>query len=280
MAYRHNVMRRVGRALPRAGLALVITIGVITAATWTSWAHIDRDHRSGAAAETTSQAHALAPDQIRRVLAFGDSVPTGKNCDCVAFPGLVADALQASRGHPVQLDNLGIDGSTAVELLQSLNDGDEQQREVARADLILVTTGANDLLPAQEDRLLADSDPNAEQALINDTGGVLRLVLARIRELNPSAQVLITTYWNVFRDGRAEPDPGELAWNDAMTRSFNAVLTGAAHDNGAQVVDLYRPFKGDGSLDPTGLLADDGDHPNAAGHQVIAEAIVRTLSGG
>ncbi len=278
MAYRHNVMRRVGRALPSALLTLLITLSVITAAAWNSWAHIDRDHRPGAATTTTTGGR--GPDRIRHVVAFGDSVPTGKNCDCVPFPWLVADALQASSDHPVQLDNFGIDGSSAVDLVESLNDDDEQQQAVSQADLILLTTGANDLLPAQEDRLLADSEPHAEKTLVDDTGGVLRLVLARIRHLNPNAQVLVTTYWNVFRDGRAEPDERELAWNDAITRSFNAVLTSAAQDNGAQVVDLYRPFKGDGSADPTRLLAEDGDHPNAAGHHLIADTIVRVVTGG
>jgi len=39
-------------------------------------------------------------------------------------------------------------------------------------------------------------------------------------------------------------------------------------------VDLYSPFKGDGSKDPTSRLASDGDHPNSAGHQLIASALL------
>ena len=43
-------------------------------------------------------------------------------------------------------------------------------------------------------------------------------------------------------------------------------------------VDIYTPFKGaDGSTDDTALLADDGDHPNAAGHQLIATALLAAL---
>ncbi|MEP6462263.1 MAG: hypothetical protein ABJC62_02360 [Frankiaceae bacterium] len=38
------------------------------------------------------------------------------------------------------------------------------------------------------------------------------------------------------------------------------------------------PFHGaDGASDVDAMLADDGDHPNAAGHRVIAAAILRQL---
>ena len=40
-------------------------------------------------------------------------------------------------------------------------------------------------------------------------------------------------------------------------------------------------FKGDDrDQDPTALLAPDGDHPNAAGHQAIADALYAALPSG
>jgi lysophospholipase L1-like esterase len=39
-------------------------------------------------------------------------------------------------------------------------------------------------------------------------------------------------------------------------------------------VDIYAPFEGAGDRNPTALLADDGDHPNAAGHRLIAKALL------
>ena len=39
--------------------------------------------------------------------------------------------------------------------------------------------------------------------------------------------------------------------------------------------DLYAAFKGEhAERDPTNLLAADGDHPNAAGHRLIAQALL------
>nr|WP_240963350.1 hypothetical protein [Antrihabitans stalactiti] len=91
------------------------------------------------------------------------------------------------------------------------------------------------------------------------------------------ATVLVTGYWNVFPDGdvalqqygpRCEADSAEL------TRRVDGVTEEvvAAHD--ATYVDLLRAFKRTAETDdPTELLADDGDHPNHAGHQKISDAL-------
>jgi lysophospholipase L1-like esterase len=55
----------------------------------------------------------------------------------------------------------------------------------------------------------------------------------------------------------------------------------AARATGALYVSTYTAFKGPaGTNDPTGLLAADGDHPNAAGHQLIARTIYTVLPSG
>jgi lysophospholipase L1-like esterase len=40
-------------------------------------------------------------------------------------------------------------------------------------------------------------------------------------------------------------------------------------------VDLYAPFKGNGTANPTKFLAGDGDHPNAAGYMLITSALLK-----
>jgi len=73
---------------------------------------------------------------------------------------------------------------------------------------------------------------------------------------------------------------GVKAANEATAYADNAILR-AARAQGATYVSTYGVFKGaDGRTDPTPLLAADGDHPNARGHQVIAQALARALPTG
>ena len=67
-------------------------------------------------------------------------------------------------------------------------------------------------------------------------------------------------------------------------RGCNGLIAEFNHDEkmleeGPYPLDLKRRIKGpDGHRDPTGLLADDGDHPNAAGHALIARLVLAQLT--
>ena len=54
---------------------------------------------------------------------------------------------------------------------------------------------------------------------------------------------------------------------------MNTAIKTTAAKTGSAYVDLRAAFKGpDYAYDETHYLSNDGDHPNAAGHQQIAEA--------
>lgn len=56
---------------------------------------------------------------------------------------------------------------------------------------------------------------------------------------------------------------------------MNLVIASAAQTFGARYVDLARPFaQATSDGDATGLLEPDGDHPNAAGHALIATSLL------
>ena len=98
----------------------------------------------------------------------------------------------------------------------------------------------------------------------------------------PGARVLLTGYWNVFLDGTAARAKGTaqdyLHVADAVTREVNGEIRSAAAAHGSVFVDLFTPFRGaDGRKDCTPLLAADGDHPDAAGHALIARTLLAAL---
>lgn len=112
----------------------------------------------------------------------------------------------------------------------------------------------------------------ATRAVGASVGRVLDAVHSQAKA---SAKVVVTDYWNVFEDGdvaRQIHGDAFLDWSDAVTAAVNSQIRsqGMAHDD--QFVDVYPAFKGDGGdRDPTGLLASDGDHPNAAGEAAITK---------
>jgi lysophospholipase L1-like esterase len=65
----------------------------------------------------------------------------------------------------------------------------------------------------------------------------------------------------------------------ALTEAENAQIAAAAGRAGAGYVDIFTPFKGDsGTKNDTSLLAADGDHPDAAGHRLIAASLESALA--
>jgi lysophospholipase L1-like esterase len=96
--------------------------------------------------------------------------------------------------------------------------------------------------------------------------------------------VVVLDYWAAMEDGAVaakDYDAPTMAASIASTTSVNDALAVAAKATGALYLSTYTAFKGpNGANDPTALLAADGDHPDAAGHQLIARTIYAALPGG
>ncbi len=243
------------------------------------------------AAAGTATPTALAPATSRatpaagplRVVGLGDSVTSGEHCACDDYVTGFGRLLQARDGVRVHVTDDGESGSTSAGLGHDLGTDDDLRADVGRADVVVVTMGANDLAPALAAWRAGScprrcSDPAIETMRV-DLGRVLDTVqrLDPARPAGGRPRLLVTTYWNVFTDGdvaRRAERPGYLAWSDAVTRRANAAIARVGTAHGATLVDLYAPFKGDGAADPTDLLAPDGDHPDAAGTALISRTVL------
>jgi lysophospholipase L1-like esterase len=213
-----------------------------------------------------------------KVVGIGDSVTSGAACNCETFVGLYATDLASKRGLTTTSVNLGVAGSTSAQLLQSLTQPGGLRDQVAAADILLVTIGANDLV-SLEGKQPGGCATTCYGPLVNTVGHNVGLIVAAARAAHPShpPTILVTDYWNVFQDGdvgTAENGRSFQSWSDVLTRAESIAACAAARRAGATCVSLYAPFKGDGSKNPTTLLAADGDHPNSTGHQVIASTLL------
>jgi lysophospholipase L1-like esterase len=214
------------------------------------------------------------------LLALGDSVPAGRACGCAPFPETYATLLSRRTGVPVTLENRAVSGLDTAGLLAQLAQP-SAAAAATRADVFLLTIGANDFGDHHDD-VVSGRCEAADTDCVSDDLAALRDnltdVLARIRALRGKrpASVLVTGYWNVFQDGdvaRREVGDAGLVASLQLTRRANAVIASVAGAAGARYVDLFRPFELAGR-DVTSLMADDGDHPSAAGHALIARILI------
>lgn len=244
----------------------------------------------GASAEGAARVpdHSTPPSEASTVwtgVALGDSVTAGSACGCTAFPALYATAAGAYYGVPVTMQNLGAGGLSSTQLVAVLAKTDSvESRALRSADIDLITIGANDFGDDHDDVTAgvcsgAKNDECTADELRQLGQNITDIVstIHRDRGSRPTT-ILITGYWNVFEDGEVARSSFSAAGRAAtkkLTASVNQTIEAAAHASGASYVDLAGPYdQADPDQDPTSLLAPDGDHPNAAGHALIARTLV------
>src|SRR3954451_13187720 len=182
----------------------LLLMAALTAAL-TGWSGAPRPPAPSHAAETsrTAAPAAAARPQRLTVVGIGDSVTAGSACDCTDFVRLYAAGVPVSAGGPARAVNLGEGGQTSAQLLSELSSGGAMSHQVASADVVLVTIGANDLLPlldtwSSSGCAASCSSPSVQAVARNITGVVDRT--RGLRAGHPT-RILVTDYWNVFEDG-------------------------------------------------------------------------------
>lgn len=213
------------------------------------------------------------------VVGLGDSVMSGGGCNCQPFVTTYAQQTARATDRQVRPRNLGVSGWTAQHLADVVRSSSYFRSAVAAANIDLITIGANDMTGAFVAALHESCDSACVERSSRQVGVNVAIILDQIRAVRHGAatQILVTTYWDDFADGAvARNTYGQhyIDLADSVTKLTNHYICAAAVARGATCVDTYGPFKG-GGKDPTPLLASDGDHPNATGHRVIANALLQ-----
>jgi acyl-CoA thioesterase-1 len=175
------------------------------------------------------------------VLCLGTSLTAGYGLDPdQAYPALLQRRIDAE-GRPHRVVNAGVSGETSAGALRRI--GWLMRKPVA---VLMVETGANDGLRGQ--------DPEATRKNIQG-------ILERAREQQPPPRVLLAGMRSLTNYG------------PIYARRFQSIYRELAQSNGVALL----PFLLEGVAGDPALNLPDGIHPNAAGHQRMADTVWQAL---
>jgi lysophospholipase L1-like esterase len=173
----------------------------------------------------------------------------------------------------VTATNDSVAGYTTSNVLNQLTSDNTVIGHVRAADAVEIEVGANDVAYTSSCGTAVDCYAPRVPTIEKN----LAAIVTRVHELTADHKVLIVLldYWSVWLGGQYAAEKGDayVAAAEEMTDRVNTVIKSTAANSGSAYVDLRAAFKGpDYAYDETHYLSNDGDHPNAAGHQQIAAA--------
>ncbi|WP_374970365.1 SGNH/GDSL hydrolase family protein [Terrabacter sp. BE26] len=233
---------------------------------------------------TASSTTKSAPTGPLTLVGLGDSVPSAETCNCTGYVEQVGAQLKRLTHRPWTVHNDAVGGWTTADVENDVNTSPTRDH-LANADLVLIEVGANDFAldrVADQGCFPAAGSSCWSPTLAGVRDGLTRIITA-IRRIDhrPDLRIGVLGYWNVTRDGAVGRALGQafVLGSDSLTRLVNDTLQQVALATGARYVDAYTPLKGEsGTRDPTEDLLDDGDHPNASGHTLLARAVLDELA--
>jgi lysophospholipase L1-like esterase len=212
--------------------------------------------------------------QTWSIVALGDSVPSGYNCNCTPYPQLSAKGLSSSTGNTVTATNDAVAGYTTENVLKQLESDSAVIDRVRKADAVEINVGANDV-PYKSSSCGTNVD--CYTPLVAPMQKNLGAIVSRVRELTSGHKVLVVLldYWSIWQGGTYARQKGQDYVSAArqMTAQVDSAIKATASQTSSAYVSERRAFKGPsfGYIE-SHYLATDGEHPNAAGHQAIATA--------
>lgn len=210
----------------------------------------------------------FAQDSTLNYLVLGDSIGWGAG---ISNPGEANYGKIIANTNGYNYTNDAVNGARSADLLNLISNNSRVITDVTEADIISISIGGNDFLRGNLPALIAQVQ-QGDLTLLSETIANLTAnfekIIARIKELNSDALILVQTLYNPL-EGKALGD----VYDTAIDMLNAMVLTYLdAHGEDYKVVDVAGAFRG-----VQGLIAFDNIHPNAQGNVVIAKTVQAKL---
>jgi len=203
-------------------------------------------------------------DGVMRVVVIGDSLAHGTGDETgKGIPGDLEDEFK-QRGIPAEVKNYGVPGATTEDVASKLHD-DAIRNDLANADAIVLSAGANNVFqdPENRARAIRDRDAYAQEILERVAG-----VVSQIRAINPDAELILLGGYNPLPD---HPLSGGISryiknWEKLLSKRFEAEA----------LVDVVKTSDIIDGADK--LSSGDHFHPGAAAYRGVAKRIADMLA--
>lgn len=203
------------------------------------------------------------------IVAIGDSLTegVGDETDRSGYVGILDETIN-EKHHIAHFENYGKRGERTDQLLNRL----EQttiKTSIKKADIILITIGANDIMKIVKENFanLSYDHFSSEQAYFKKR---LRSIYSKIKEYNSHAHIFLLGLYNPFQQYFGDIEELDLIV-DEWNLSSNEVTAEFANATFIPVKDIFVTEKED-------LFAEDHFHPNDYGYFRIAERVLHYLT--
>lgn len=252
-------------------LIMSISMGLIFSVGFVTSIHISKTSKEAVLEVPDDQSDTLAPpskdsglENEQGILIMGDSIGFGiGDAPGMGIGKRYTDLMGETQSTPIQVSNISVPGYLSSDLLTLVS---EQEKEsfIAEAHTIIISIGGNDLnRVALQDTLSLDV---MYRETLESYKENLQLIVKRIREINPKAQLALIGLYNPYNQKQPQNARLLLEWNYETQRIVSV-------DSKIAYIPTYEHFEY--HLDT--YLAEDHFHPSGEGYQVIAEQLYGIL---
>lgn len=221
--------------------------------------------------------------QVFQYVALGDSLTEGVGdlSNQGGFVPLLAQDLSNQFGYDMSLANFGVSGNTSNQILKRMQKDATIGQHLAKADLMTLTVGGNDLRKTLLANL-SNLSINSFDKPVKEYSKRLREIIQLARKDNPNLPIYVLGIYNPFYLHFPELTDMQLVvdrWNQQTEETlseFDNVYFVPINDLLYKGLELEGQASGE--IENNLLAEEDHFHPNSRGYEVMKQAVMEKIS--